>query len=388
MNLKRLKRFKPIEHFLMNINRHNYEEYFLLFADNELSATERNMVEGFLAANPDLQEEMLMLQDTILQPEQVLFDNKENLLKPQPLDAGIQQQLLLLLDNELEAGEKQTLQLLTTNDEAVRKEWNLLKQTKLAAADIIIFPGKADLYEKEEGKVVGFIWWRMAAAAMLIGFGLWGAVSYLNKNIFSVPSTETASDNNKSVKPVDDTNGVAVPVPSLPETAAPEKEMTATVAATDNNTSIILPGRPLVPGKKLTPEALPKKLSNEMVLQQKDKNLPQPNLENLNNPGSNNTDFANVPPQKKDIGNATSDIDPAENNITEPATYAVNTAFADNNDSNNHFASFDEEEEDKPRKTRVGGFFKKVKRVLERKANIKTGNGDNIKIANMSFAMH
>ena len=116
----------------MNINRDNYEEYFLLYADNELSAAEKNIVELFLADNPDLKEEMRMLQQAILEPEEVLFENKGNLLKPQSLDTEIQQQLLLLLDNELAVNEKQHIESLIKNDEAVKKEWNLLQQTKLS----------------------------------------------------------------------------------------------------------------------------------------------------------------------------------------------------------------------------------------------------------------
>lgn len=363
----------------MNINRDNYEEYFLLYADNELSAAEKNIVELFLADNPDLKEEMRMLQQAILEPEEVLFENKGNLLKPQSLDTEIQQQLLLLLDNELAVNEKQHIESLIKNDEAVKKEWNLLQQTKLSAADAIVFADKESLYKKESGRVVPFSWWRLAAA-ILIGFGLWGAVSYFNKRTTALPAAETASGTDK-VNPAEKTTSITDQ--NIPANSTIEKEAGTTAIKQNGYSNNTLPEN-----KKL-PQSRTSKEKNEMVLQQRENNnLPTLVLETLNNTSGDKTETANVPPEKKEIKNEPGSTDPLENKITAPDTYAVNTVFADNNDNKKNFARFDEEEDDdKPKKTKIGGFFKKVKRVLERKANIKTGSGDNIKIANMSFAM-
>ncbi len=364
----------------MNINRDNYEEYFLLYADNELSAGEKNVVELFLADNPDLKKEMQMLQQAILEPEQVLFENKENLLKPQRHDIEIQQQLLLLLDNELAVNEKQQIEYLIKNDEPVKKEWSLLQQTKLSAADRMVFDDKESLYKKESGRVVPFRWWRLVAAAILIVFGLWGAVSNFNKSTTALPAAETASGTNK-VNPAEKTAGVTDQ--NIQANSIIEKEAAAAVIKQNNNRTNTLPEN------KTLPQSTPSKEKNEMVLQQQlNNNLPKPVLENLNNTVGNKTATANVTPEKKEIKNETGSTDPVQNKITAPDTYAVNTVFADNNDSKKNFARFDDEEDDdKPKKTKIGGFFKKVKRVLERKANIKTGSGDDIKIANMSFAM-
>ena len=59
----------------MNINRNNYEYFFLLYIDNELSVAEKNMVDVFLQQNTDLQPEFDALQNTLLQPDLAGFEN-------------------------------------------------------------------------------------------------------------------------------------------------------------------------------------------------------------------------------------------------------------------------------------------------------------------------
>ena len=63
---------------MMTINRNNYEHYFLLWVDGELSPEEMVAVERFIAEHPDLAEELALLQDTKLVPEeQIIFPEKE-----------------------------------------------------------------------------------------------------------------------------------------------------------------------------------------------------------------------------------------------------------------------------------------------------------------------
>ena len=66
----------------MNINRYNYEEFFLLYVDNELTKEERADVEAFVQENPDLEEELLMLKQSSLRPDlTVKFPGKSSLMK-------------------------------------------------------------------------------------------------------------------------------------------------------------------------------------------------------------------------------------------------------------------------------------------------------------------
>ena len=66
----------------MNINLNNYEEYFLLYADNELSEKEKYEVENFVKQFPEFEEEFNMLKLTINFPdESVSLMDKSFLLK-------------------------------------------------------------------------------------------------------------------------------------------------------------------------------------------------------------------------------------------------------------------------------------------------------------------
>ena len=68
--------------------------------------------------------------------------------------------------------------------------------------------------------------------------------------------------------------------------------------------------------------------------------------------------------------------------------YASNASITNENIDNNKINfGFDDNEED-TKKTKIGGFFKKVKRIVQRKTNTEPGAGNNnFKVANLSFAI-
>jgi anti-sigma factor RsiW len=64
------------------ITRDNYEEFFLLYTDNELSASERQNVERFVADHPDLREEWeAFLQCRVSPDTHLAFPDREALLR-------------------------------------------------------------------------------------------------------------------------------------------------------------------------------------------------------------------------------------------------------------------------------------------------------------------
>lgn len=64
------------------INKSNYEAFLIDYLHNELSAEETNAVLQFLQENPEVEEEFVLLQQTLLTPDETItFDYKETLYK-------------------------------------------------------------------------------------------------------------------------------------------------------------------------------------------------------------------------------------------------------------------------------------------------------------------
>jgi hypothetical protein len=187
----------------MNIDRHNYEEFFLLYIDNELNIAERRQVDLFVKENPDLEEELLMLKQSKLIPdESIIFTAKDSLMKQE--DSAVinlnnyEEWFVLYLDDELTPPQKKSVEQFIAANPAFEKEFSLFTQTKLDPV-LISLPGKESLYRKEEKTpVIAMKWWRIAVAAVLVIAAGIGTYTIITNNRIK-PGSETAK-NNSSVK--------------------------------------------------------------------------------------------------------------------------------------------------------------------------------------------
>ncbi|MDP3393457.1 anti-sigma factor [Sediminibacterium sp.] len=159
---------------MITINQHNYEQYFLLWVDGELSPEEKVAVERFMLEHPDLADELALLQDTILVPEeQIIFNGKDQLLKQSTNEitlSNYETWFLLFIDNELTPSDREKVELFILQHPNLQAAFELLVQTKLAPEEWV-FNNKEVLYRKEEQKrpVVYMRWMRYASAAAVIG---------------------------------------------------------------------------------------------------------------------------------------------------------------------------------------------------------------------------
>jgi len=73
----------------MNINETNYEYYFFLYIDKELSPAENTAVENFIALHPTYADELDQLKKTIQAPENILFEHKALLYRLPAMESNI-----------------------------------------------------------------------------------------------------------------------------------------------------------------------------------------------------------------------------------------------------------------------------------------------------------
>jgi hypothetical protein len=375
----------------MNINRNNYENFFLLYADGELRPDERKAVEDFVAVNEDLRIELKMLQATLLPAEEILFADKSFLYKETIFDSNIQEQLLLKIDDEL--AEKDLIQInivLATNTDAT-KEYDLLLRAKLDSAEKVIFEEKHLLFKKERDNVVMFGWLRWAAAAALIGFGLFFGLKFFSKDAVW-PNTEIA------VKTTIETKKGNATLPVTIE-SNDEQNIATVISSNDNVKESNLATKKNNAIENTVANSRNEKQANKKIAVQK--NIQAQEINKISyTKGQELIATVNketlLQPQQKIIVKEITQDQIASVNITEKIkslivtnenivpledTYAKTVALSNTEKSENKILYMDE---DDVKRSKAGGFFRKVKRFVTRTANIKSGN--TIQIAGFEIA--
>ena len=178
----------------MNINRDNYEEFFVLYIDKELNQAERAAVENFVKQNPDLKTELEMLEQTILPLDNVeTFANKEILFRKEsdPVNGLInelncEEFFVLYADNELNNNQNALVEEFIYRHPQYQEHFELIQQVKFQPEKHIVFPDKSILYRSEhDNKVVPLFSrmrsWKMVAAAAVL-FMIGGTVWYTLNN--------------------------------------------------------------------------------------------------------------------------------------------------------------------------------------------------------------
>ncbi len=354
----------------MKINRHNYEEFFILYLDNELSSDDCRMVEIFVQNNPDLKEELdVLLQTKLTADKNIVFDNKNELLNISEKESinqnNYEEWLMLYMDNELSSEQKMNAESFIASHPGIKAEFEVFNKTKILADKEIIFPNKELLYKRtEKVRIVQMRWWtkfsyRIAAAVVLIlAIGIATAIIFKNKN--SAINNGLSFNRTKEQK-TDTSNSVIR-----------DKEKNIPMNQ-QNIAQQVKQSHKIIPDKQNIVVAVNKKIGNS----EKSNHLPQPTndpyrsidipdrgIAAMDNPKSNDlisTDLI------KNNNPVTINIPPALNNqkqnksVTDKTNHDIDAMYASESDN---------------KKSNLRGFFRKITRTIEKRTGIDPANDD------------
>lgn len=354
----------------MNITRHNYEEYFILYMDNELTPEERGMVEAFVRLHPDLKEELdLLLQYKFTPDTEIVFSGKEELLKGQADSivnlSNYEEYLLLYIDNELNPAAVAAVEQFAAENLAVKKELDLLRFTRLQP-ETIQFPDKASLYRKEEKvRSLPVRWWRAVAAILILGLGLatwWMSDRRLDEEALTAGKTKP-EELIKSPAPIQPDNGnEALAIGS--DTIRKNTSTTAEGLATTKTGGATINVKQQPDNRTNQPQTDKTDALANRQTDNKTNNLPQPE----NNPYINNTqDAVAVTPvqAKNNAKGILTNTDVTKTTGSSPdIKQAVDFAVNRSDDQGIETAGND------GKKNKLRGFLRKVTRTFEKRTNI------------------
>ena len=364
----------------MNINRHNYEEFFILYMDNELSSDDRRMVEDFVQHHPDLKEELeLLMQYKLVPDELVVFENKETLIKGDAIInvANYEEYFLSYIDDELTTAQRIAVEKFVASNPTAAKELTLLQKSKLQP-EAIVFANKESLYRREEKvRRLPVKWWRAAAAIFILALGL-TTFLVLNKKssteigpIVKTPGTEQKDPVIKTIDQpsneaiIADVNEKQSPVVESPKENNSIQQAVAPMKKEDAKNMAVINPKNLPANKNLIPSKKEEQaLITAIVPPVTNNNLPQP----IYNPNVTKNDAAN---------NTIANVNvPKEINKVEALTNPVVTTKSAQPSNYSNASFIEEESQQDDKKNKLRGFFRKITRTFEKRTNIDATDDD------------
>jgi len=375
----------------MEINRHNYEEYFLLYIDNELSVAEKHAVDVFVEQNPDLRPELESLQRSLFLPEEkIVFPGIAGLFRNEHsinINAdNCEEYFVQYHDGELTASEEKQVEEFVQDHPQHKVDFELVQKARVEADRAIIFENKEVLYKQEKTeKVVYLAWlrWSAAAAVIVIAGLLW-----FNKNsLFNGKPAESkyasVDDHGKSSAVESDRKSGRI------ETTMQPDNVVKTEQQNDNPD-----------GAKNTTSSMATATKGEV------KNRTKADGENsgistVTNPGEVTNTTATDPtvPVNDDPKLASTTVEPVKNNVSvnDPNVARINEHINKPNIANATLASEGTEkttddadvannESSLGKRSGLRGFIRKATRVIERNANVDPEERPGIMIGNFAIA--
>ena len=357
----------------MNINRNNYEEFFVLYADNELSAAEKHLVESFVRENPDLQREFSLLQQTkIFSDDSIVFEDKELLMSSRQDNNSVinhsnyEEFFLLYVDNELNEENKKAVEEFAAWHPSLQLELILLQKVRLTPDSSVVFEGKEKLYREEPKRILLFRWQSIAAAAIVLVLA--GLLVFKYTSTKHIPPVVAVESKNDDQTKKDQSTVTSAPSDSLnirsgAKEMALEKKKEEKKSAADVNPE---------QKNKLARNESSRETANPT--QQKEPVKPENDIapiiaiEQGNDRESQiNTDKIDIRPDAVATINLKTQDVPQKNPTTDGGSLIKQVAIVDqtgNPESPNSFLAFS------TKKNKMRGIFRRVSRVFEKTTSV------------------
>lgn len=158
----------------MNINRENYEAWFLDYIEGKLDEAEVAGLKAFLANNPDLENELFSYEEIVLQPQIHKLENKNELKKSFSEVININTEnfdefCIARLEGDLNPSEIRVFDKFIDENPSKLNDYKLYLKTLLEVDKSISFPYKSKLkhYNVNSNKR-SLLWLASAAASITI----------------------------------------------------------------------------------------------------------------------------------------------------------------------------------------------------------------------------
>mgnify|MGYP006295088767 CR=1 FL=1 len=167
----------------MKITRNNYETFFLDYLEGNLDENRVDDFLEFLQQNPDLKEELALMDTAPIEPDATVFANKEKLYKEKyDIEEAFNKTAIALIEGDISASEKKEFDAYLLKHPETQKEVQRFQQTKLKPDTSIVFAHKNKLYHRTLGKTI-FLWSSRVAAVLVLALAIYFYIDQSGENI-------------------------------------------------------------------------------------------------------------------------------------------------------------------------------------------------------------
>lgn len=157
----------------MNINRFNYETFFIDYLDGKLNSDQTNELLSFLEQNTDLKEELENFQKITLEPDAVFYESKEKLKRTLTIQLPVGESnfdafCVAYIEKDLSAVEENALKEYVFAHPGKKKDFEIYKKTLLTADQSIVYPFKDQRIKRVNVFRLRTIYPYIAVAATLV----------------------------------------------------------------------------------------------------------------------------------------------------------------------------------------------------------------------------